>query len=165
MFEDAAGAAGVWRGEFCEGGFEGEDAEVGVLAVALDAVEEGGDIEDAGAGVDELEVDERGWHGAERGQKLPGENVTAGGADWATGRFGAPRGRLPISMSSLTLTKRKPLARRPSRVPGMASMLETWMSWTRMIAPGRVWLRMRLRVRAALLVRQSSGSTLHWMVG
>ena len=49
--------------------------------------------------------------------------------------------------------------------PGMASLLETWMSWTRMIAPGRVWLRMRLRVRAALLVRQSSGSTLHWMVG
>jgi len=59
MFEDAAGAAGVWRGEFGEGGFEGEDAEVGVLAVALDAVEEGGDVEDAGAGVDELEVDER----------------------------------------------------------------------------------------------------------
>jgi hypothetical protein len=61
-FQDAADAVGVIREEEGNGFAEGREAVIVLLPVALDAVEEGRDIQQGSAGGDELQVWQRGSH-------------------------------------------------------------------------------------------------------
>ena len=61
-FQDAADAVGVFREEEGNGFAEGREAVIVLLAVALDAVQEGRDIQQGSAGGDELQVWQRGSH-------------------------------------------------------------------------------------------------------
>ena len=69
-----------------------------------------------------------------------------------------------MASSSETVTNLCPLASNPSRVPGMASTVDLWMSWARMMDPLTVRLRISLSTWPALRTFQSSGSTSQRMV-
>ncbi len=58
MFENPPGAPRLIGGKFVEGGAESFDAEIAGAAVAVEPVEEGGDVEELRAGVHEAEIDE-----------------------------------------------------------------------------------------------------------
>ena len=64
-----------------------------------------------------------------------------------------------MASNSETVTNLNPLARRASMVSGMASTVDLWMSWVRIIDPETVAFKIAFLTYSALRTFQSRGST------